>query len=84
MKNKKCIVNARMKAFNYRKGGILSSDIYRSYKSDGSLIKKQQQKKAQESTYDLKASLNHIEELLETRAIVRFDIFSLVQTIFSN
>lgn len=43
MKNKKCIVNTRMKAFNYRKGGILSSDIYRSYKSDSSLIKQQQQ-----------------------------------------
>lgn len=74
MKTKKCIVTARMKAFDYRKGGILSSDIYRSYKSDGPLIKKQQ-KKAQENTYDLKASLNHIAELLETRAVVRLDIF---------
>lgn len=32
MKNKKWIVNARMKAFNYRKGGVVSADIYRSYK----------------------------------------------------
>lgn len=29
-----------MKAFNYRKGRILSSDIYWLYKSGGSLIKK--------------------------------------------
>lgn len=40
MKNKKWTVHTRMKAFSYRKGRILSSDIYRSYKSGGSLIEK--------------------------------------------
>ena len=35
MKNEKWAVNARMKAYRYGKGGVLSSAIYRSNRSGG-------------------------------------------------
>lgn len=70
--NKKWVVSSGIKAFNYRKGGILSLDISRLNTSGGS---KHNNKKPEtrENMQDLNAIFNGTKDLFNTRARLRLD-----------